>query len=95
MRIIIKEKFKSDYITRAAGEKLRQMICQVPGPVVLDFQGIKVASSSFFDEGIAKLPLAGLKENWIRQNLHFDNLDKWDAVLLQKVCLARGLKLFD
>src|SRR3989338_955837 len=93
MRIMIQEKFSGDYITREAGEKLRKMICKAAPPIVLDFKALKVASSSFFDEGIAKLGLEGFDAKWVNENITFLNLHKLDAALLKQVCLARGIKL--
>ena len=93
MKIMIKEKFSDDTITREAGEKLRKMICQTQGPLILDFKALKVASSSFFDEGVAKLVLEGFDEKWVNENITFLNLHKLDAALLKQVCLARGMKL--
>ena len=93
VKLRIKEKFSKDYITREAGEKLRKMICQASPPIELDFEELKVASSSFFDEGIAKLSLEGFDAKWVNENITFLNLHKLDAALLKQVCLARGIKL--
>ena len=91
--IFIRETFKNDYTTRDAGEKLRHMILLSKKKIMLDFSDIKIASASFFDEGIAKLSLEGWDSKKLNDQLEFKNLFKLDQELLQQVCSARGLKL--
>ena len=57
-RVAIHKEFSNDYITRVAGERLREMILQAhraKETIELDFTGVVIGSASFFDEGIAKL----------------------------------------
>lgn len=93
MIIKIKENFSNDYTTREAGERLRKMIVSSKEKVTLDFNGIKIASSSFFDEGIAKLLT---NEGWNQQKfetmLTVINIYKMDEELLALVCKDRGFK---
>lgn len=90
MIIVIAETFKDDYTTRRAGERLRLMIKDTSEKVTLDFVGIKIASASFFDEGIAKLT----DENWDQSQfdklLEVVNLYELDQRLLKQVCKARS-----
>ena len=65
MRINIKKEFSSDHTTRQAGERLRAMIVGAKNRVTLDFDGLKIASASFFDEGIGKLK----QEGWTEKDL--------------------------
>ena len=72
--IFIRETFKNDYTTRDAGEKLRHMILLSKKKIMLDFSDIKIASASFFDEGIAKLSLEGWDSKKLNDQLEFKNL---------------------
>lgn len=93
MKILIKEKFSKDYISREAGERLRMLILSEEGPHELDFSGLKIASISFFDESIAKLAEVGWTSDTIKESLVFKNLYKFDEKLLKQVCIARGLEI--
>lgn len=67
-RIAIPKAFADDCLTRAAGERLRGMILahvEKGERVELDFGATIIASTSFFDEGIAKLADQG----WTRERL--------------------------
>ena len=86
--VIIKKDFKNDYISREAGEKLRLIILENHKNNIvteLDFSGIIVASTSFFDESIAKLAL----EEWDKEQLNtfvvFKNINKLDMDVLNKI----------
>jgi len=86
--VIIKKDFKNDYISREAGEKLRLIILENHKNNIvteLDFSGIIVASTSFFDESIAKLAL----EEWDKEQLDtfvvFKNINKLDMDVLNKI----------
>lgn len=94
MEIIIKEKFKDDYTTREAGENLRKMITNADEKVTLNFIDLKVASASFFDEGVAKLSEnEGWNEEQINEKIEFINLFKRDKDLLKSVCQHRNINL--
>ena len=93
MIINIKKEFENDFTSREAGERLRHLIIGCNNGVELDFLSLKIASASFFDEGIAKLS----EENWTSEKLNslvtIRNIFPRDLLLLQKVCKTRGLEL--
>lgn len=93
MKIIIRDKFKDDYTTRVAGEKLRKMIASTTEKIILDFSNVKIASASFFDEGIAKLSEENWDSNKVNAFLVFENLFKRDKELLISVCENRNIKI--
>lgn len=67
-RINIRREFASDFISREAGERLRQLILEAAegdNSIEIDFGGKIIASTSFFDEGFAKLAEYG----WTREKL--------------------------
>lgn len=94
-RINIKRAFQEDYISRIAGEKLRRLIIesfQNQEPLALDFSGVVIASTSFFDEGIAKLALEGWDGQRLRKWVQMEGLNPRDQKVLKKVCEFRKLK---
>ncbi len=93
MKIIIREEFKNDYTTRVAGERLRNIILTNDEKIILDFSELKIASASFFDEGIAKLSLEGWSTDMLNDRLSVENIFRKDMELLKSVCLERGLKI--
>ena len=93
MKILIKEEFQDDFTTRIAGERLRKKILSVQEKIILDFEGLKIASASFFDEGIAKLSEEGWNSDDVENKVHFLNLFKKDQELLRIVCKDRGIIL--
>lgn len=96
MKIIqIKKEFRNDYISREAGERLRQMILQViknKETVEIDFGGLLVASTSFFDEGFAKLALEGWSKENFDSHIQLKGVNPKDHEILKKLCLNRGMK---
>lgn len=95
-KINIKKEFAGDYITREAGERLRQAIVQAFAAGLkteLDFSGIIIASTSFFDEGLAKLALHGWEQKQFEENVIIKNLNPRDRKVLEKMCAYRGLVL--
>lgn len=93
-KIHIKSVFKDDYITRVAGEKLRNMILKSVSEnkkVELDFTDLMVASTSFFDEAIAKLVDHGWNRDQLSENILFKNLHPKDKMVMEKMCSYRGL----
>lgn len=93
MNILIKEVFKDDFTTRDAGEKLRLLILGSNDKVTLDFKDIKIASASFFDEGIAKLAFENWKKVDFENKIEFINIFSNDLVLIKNTCKVRGIKL--
>lgn len=96
MKIIqIKKEFRNDYISREAGERLRRMILQVTKnkeTVEIDFGGLLVASTSFFDEGFAKLAFEGWTQKNFDSHIRLKSLDPKDHGILKKLCLNRSMK---
>jgi hypothetical protein len=93
MIINIKEKFQDDFTSRIAGEKLRKTITDSSEEIVIDFKDLKIASASFFDEGIAKLALEGWDHNKLNSRLKVKNIFTRDLQLLISVCNTRGLEI--
>lgn len=94
MTIDIKKEFMGDWISRVAGERLRKMIIEATQKnktVEIDFSNKMIASTSFFDEGIAKL----VDEGWTRKDLdarvHFKNFHARDKMILDELCKNRKL----
>jgi hypothetical protein len=94
MKIEIKNMFPDDHITRIAGEKLRNMILSCDEIVELDFSNVKIASASFFDEGIAKLALEGWSVIDFKNRIKITNIFSKDKMLLKNSCKIRGI-IFD
>lgn len=91
MKITIAKEFKNDFTTRAAGERLRKLILNATSLVTINFIDVKIASSSFFDEAIAKLSCEGWTVEKIKENITFLNLFKRDKELLKSTCKIHGL----
>ncbi|HCU23531.1 MAG TPA: hypothetical protein DF383_00825 [Deltaproteobacteria bacterium] len=94
LKINIKKEFREDYLSRAAGEKLRSKILEARQRgerVELDFSGVTIASVSFFDEGIAKLAEQGWTKKKFEESVHLKDLQARDKILLQEICENRGL----
>ncbi|MBF0104488.1 MAG: STAS-like domain-containing protein [Deltaproteobacteria bacterium] len=92
--IIIKNEFGADHITRVAGERLRNMILKAAvenEKVKVDFSGVIIASTSFFDEGFAKLALHGWTKEKYLSDVLIENLDKRDQKVLSEMCRNRGM----
>jgi len=87
----IKENFSSDYISREAGERLRNQILSAiknKTQLTLDFEGLIIASTSFFDEGIAKLGTEITNEEF-NEFITIKNLNKNDQKVLDQVSSYR------
>lgn len=96
IQIKIKEQYKDDYITRAAGERLRLAILAAhrdQKKVEVDFSGLIVGSTSFFDEAFAKLSEEGWDAERFEKGVVLKELNKMDLRVLKQVCEYRGLKL--
>lgn len=92
--IVIKELFLNDYVTREAGEKLRNLILEASykqDEIYLDFTGLMVASTSFLDEGIAKLSEEGWNKETFSKRIKLINCHQGDRKLISKLCKLRGL----
>ncbi len=94
--INIKKEFSGDYITRVAGERLRNIILDAVarGEVVeLDFTGAVVASTSFFDEGFAKLADFEWDKEKFRSSISIVGMNSRDEKLMREICAGRGIEL--
>lgn len=95
MRINLKKEFAEDYISRDAGEKLRNQILEIAKTgekAVLDFSGLVIASTSFFDESIAKLAQAGWDDEALTCRIGLLSIHPRDKDLLISLCKKRGFK---
>ena len=93
MKIEMKKEFEKDYITREAGERLRMSILGAykKGEILeLDFSGMTIASTSFFDESIAKLAKEGLTKKEFEKIVRLKGLNPRDQKLLDDLCRYRG-----
>lgn len=96
MKIRIKDDFKDDFVTREAGERLRERILHALAAdrkVELDFNGCVIASTSFFDEGIAKLVEEEVPLHRITAGLIVTHIHPRDRELLDALCQRRGFVL--
>lgn len=92
MKISIKKDFRDDAVTREAGEKLRKRIIdslRAGARLELDFSECLIASTSFFDEGIAKLVDEGIQPDMIVRSLTITHLHPRDRELLEVLCKRR------
>jgi len=94
-KINIKAKFKDDWMTRIAGERLRNMILKAAeggNKVEIDFSDIVIASTSFFDEGFGKLNEFGWTKAKFDSLISLKNINKRDLAVLTEMCKNRGMK---
>lgn len=83
--INIKKEFAKDFLSRVAGERLRGMIFEATKsgqPVEIDFDGLVIASTSFFDEGFAKLTELGWSLKKLNQFVQLKNIHPKDKEIL-------------
>lgn len=96
MKLVIRDEFQKDYISRQAGERLRNLILSAlekDKKIELDFSGMIVGSVSFFDEGIAKLIDHEINSSKFKSNVKLTSIDSKDRNLLQSLCQKRGWSL--
>ncbi len=90
----MKKEFGKDTITREAGERLRQLILEAEKKgktIEIDFSGMTIASTSFFDESIAKLVTEGWDKKRFEKTVRLKGLNPRDQKLLEDLCQYRGL----
>lgn len=94
-RIDIRKEFPDDRMSREAGERLRNMIIDAvdkDGCVEIDFGGLIIASTSFLDEGLAKLA----EHSWSREKLYstitFKGLHPRDREVMEDLFDGHALK---
>jgi hypothetical protein len=96
MNISIKKEFADDFVTREAGEKLRKLIIkglEKKEKVTVDFTDSLIASTSFFDEGLAKLAQEKINFSQIRNDLSVTGLHRRDRELLESLCERRQINI--
>lgn len=83
--ITIRDAFPDDRITRIAGERLRNMILDATAggeKLEIDFGNAVIASTSFFDEGFAKLTQQGWTEEILSSRIVLKNIHRNDERVL-------------
>jgi hypothetical protein len=96
MKIIIRNDFKKDYISREAGEELRKKIVFAINNkqnIILDFQDLVIASTSFFDESIAKLVEDNIGPETFKEFVTIKDINRNDQKVLDRVTKYRGFNL--
>ncbi len=91
-RIHIPTEFADDRVTRPAGERLRQLILAQASdntPLEIDFDNVVIASTSFFDEGFAKLGLEGWSRAQFESRLVLVAMNRFDRRVLERVLNER------
>lgn len=94
ININIKSDFSGDYVTRVAGENLRKMILEADlknQKIEIDFSDVTIASTSFFDEGFAKLIESGWTMKKMESQIILKNIKSKDRRVLLKMCKNRGM----
>ena len=92
MRIAIAETFAGDWISRPAGERLREWILnalQEAERVEIDFSGVVIGSASFFDEGLAKLAEHGWQRSQFDERIVLVAMNRFDRKLLERTLDGR------
>lgn len=92
LKIVIQKAFQDDYVSREAGEKLRKMFVtaiQNQEEVIVDFGNKAIASTSFFDEGFAKLSLEKIPSEKIKKFIHLKNIHPRDQEICTILCNKR------
>jgi len=85
--MIIPEIFKSDFVSREAGERLRILLSESitsKRHTEVDFAHQVIASTSFLDEGLAKLYL-DFSDTEISAYVSLLNMNTFDADLLHRL----------
>ena len=91
-RIQIAQLSSGSNVTRSDGAVLRAAIEQLwsdAEPVTLDFQALRIASVSFFDEGVGVLAKA-YGRDVIAKRLRVENIDPNDRKLLNEIVSSRA-----
>jgi hypothetical protein len=94
-RIDIGKEFPEDRMSRESGERLRNMILDAvesDGRVEIDFGGLIIASTSFLDEGLAKLAGHGWTSERLNSAISFKNLHPRDREVMEDMFDAQALK---
>lgn len=91
-RLVVAEVCRSARVSRRDGEALRALLeshWDDAEPVVLDFQGVVIASVSFFDESFGMLALHHpLAE--VTNRIRVENMQPQDRTLLNTLVRARA-----
>lgn len=95
INVNIRNDFPGDYVTRVAGENLRRMILEADSQdqkIEIDFSGVTIASTSFFDEGFAKLSDSGWTMEKLKTQITLKNIKPKDHIILLEMCKNRGIE---
>jgi hypothetical protein len=89
IRIEVKKELGSELVTRAHGKRLRELILNAwaDPPVVVDFEGLRINSVSFFDEAFGKIALTHSMQEL--KKIESRGLEKFDSALLQDIITSR------
>lgn len=91
--INIRQDFANDFISREAGERLRNIILEATkndSPIEIDFAGKIIASAAFFDEGFAKLTEHGWTKEKMLSLIKFKGTYKRDMQVLEDLFNKRA-----
>jgi hypothetical protein len=89
VQIEVKKELGNEVVTRQQGKRLREIILSAWGnpPVVVDFQGLRINSVSFFDECFGQLALTHTEQDL--KKIESRGLEKFDSALLQDIIASR------
>jgi hypothetical protein len=90
-KIVVKVFCRASRVTRGDGALLRRAIEERwddDAPVVLDFDGVRIASVSFFDESLGLLAKKHPLDELTRR-VRVENIDPADRRLLNNIVVAR------
>ena len=89
VRIEVKKELGSEVVTRQHGKRLREMILTAwsDPPIVVDFEGLRINSVSFFDEAFGQIALTHSEKDL--KKIESRGLEKFDAALLQDIIASR------
>ena len=91
-RIHIATECHTARVSRGDGALLRRLIEEHwsdPEPIVLDFESVRIASVSFFDESVGLLARAHPLEV-LRDRVRVENIDPSDRSLLNQIVQSRA-----
>ena len=93
MKVIdVKWELGIDVVTREHGRKLRNLVegalADAEPPVIVDFDGLRISSVSFFDEAFGQLALrCGTADPF--EKIELRRLDKFDSALVHDIINSR------
>src|SRR5258708_1284569 len=90
-RVEIRKELGAEVVTREHGRKLRAIVEEALAapPVLIDFDGLRINSVSFFDEAFGQLALRSGEEE-LHRKIEFKGLDGFDTALLRDIISSRS-----